>query len=196
MTNVRETVARLLFAGEGVVLPKATGVYVIVNKRNERIYIGSAINIESRARNHLKHLAARTHSNRRLQADWLLHGSDAFLFGVLLLCDRTARKAQEVSLLRQVIGEGCYNWSLIGPRTRHDALPPEQQQQPGTSKAAKRVSASRARLRESGGRRVQTYLQPDAADALQRLLDAGYADNAAAAVSAALVDAARKVGRR
>ena len=56
---------------------------------------------------------------------------------------------------------------------------------------------SRQKLTEAGGKRLPTvYLQPDAAKALQALLDAKYAPTVSGIVSQALLDAARKVARR
>lgn len=62
---------------------------------------------------------------------------------------------------------------------------------------SQRVEQSRARLVAAGGRRLPTcYLQPDAAAALDSLLAAGYGSTVAAVISAALLDAQRKVSRR
>ena len=56
---------------------------------------------------------------------------------------------------------------------------------------------SRQKLTDAGGKRLPTvYLQPEAAKALQALLDASYAPTVAGVVSQALLDAARKVARR
>ena len=52
------------------------------------------------------------------------------------------------------------------------------------------VSASRKRLADAGGMRVEALLQPDAAEALRRLLAAGYGASKAAVIARALLDAA------
>lgn len=55
---------------------------------------------------------------------------------------------------------------------------------------AQRVRRAQAALVERGGRRMPSgYLQPDAARALQSLVDTGYAPSPVAAISAALLDA-------
>ena len=56
---------------------------------------------------------------------------------------------------------------------------------------AERVRRARAALVERGGKRIPTgYLQPDAAAALQKLVDCGYAPSPVAAISKALLAAA------
>ena len=61
---------------------------------------------------------------------------------------------------------------------------------------AQRVRRAEAALRERGGRRMPDgHLQPDAAQALADLVASGYAASPVAAISAALLDAQRKIGR-
>ena len=58
-----------------------------------------------------------------------------------------------------------------------------------------RVRKSEAALRKRGGRRLPGgSLQPDAAQALDALLAAGYAPSATAAISRALIEAAGREG--
>ena len=58
---------------------------------------------------------------------------------------------------------------------------------------AQKVQRSQAALVARGGRRIGGYLQPDAAQALQELMDAGYGKNntrtAAAVIDRALLEA-------
>ena len=61
---------------------------------------------------------------------------------------------------------------------------------------AQRVRRAEAALRERGGRRMPDgHLQPDAAQALADLVASGYAASPVAAISAALLDVQRKIGR-
>lgn len=64
---------------------------------------------------------------------------------------------------------------------------------------AQRVARAQAALVARGGRRIGGYLQPEAAQALQELMDAGYGKNrartAAAVIDRALLDAQRKITR-
>ena len=62
---------------------------------------------------------------------------------------------------------------------------------------AQRVKRAHATLIERGGKRLaDIWLQPDAAQALADLKAADYAKTSAAIVSAALLDAQRKVMRK
>lgn len=70
-----------------------------------------------------------------------------------------------------------------------------KRREPSTN--AERVAKARAKLLQDGGRRLPTgYLQPDAAAALDALLAADYAPSATGVISAALLDAQRKIERR
>lgn len=72
-----------------------------------------------------------------------------------------------------------------------------QQQKPTPLTNAAKVARARAKLLQEGGRRLPTgYLQPNAAAALDALLSAGYAKTVTGVISSALLDAARKIGRR
>jgi len=64
------------------------------------------------------------------------------------------------------------------------------------SQNAARVRKAEATLKERGGRRMPSgYLQPDAAQALVDLVLAGYGKSPLAVISAALLDARRKISR-
>lgn len=52
------------------------------------------------------------------------------------------------------------------------------------------VSASRKKTIDAGGMRIDAFLQPDAADAMRKLLAAGYGASKAAVIARALLDAA------
>lgn len=61
--------------------------------------------------------------------------------------------------------------------------------------SSERVSASRARVIAAGGRAVHSVLRPEVVQALDHLIAAGYADSATGAISAALLDAEKKIER-
>lgn len=64
-----------------------TGVYVIRNVVNGKVYVGSASRgIRSRWNEHLSNLRKARHANRHLQAAWIKYGEGAFEFKVLLVC--------------------------------------------------------------------------------------------------------------
>lgn len=59
------------------------GVYKIINIANQRIYVGSSSNIESRWRTHLSALRHHRHGNPVLQEDWDNYGMEVFAFHLL-----------------------------------------------------------------------------------------------------------------
>ncbi len=63
-----------------------SGVYCIINKINNKIYIGSSINIQERIYNHKTHLNKNIHCNKYLQSSYNKYGKDNFEFDILDLC--------------------------------------------------------------------------------------------------------------
>lgn len=64
-----------------------SGIYSIQCKVNQKLYIGSAINIGYRWDQHLRALKRKDHSNRKLQNAWYKYGADAFVFAVVEFVD-------------------------------------------------------------------------------------------------------------
>lgn len=61
----------------------SSGIYKIINSLTGKFYIGSAVNLKSRWRNHRFDLANGDHHNKHLQNAWNKYGSDAFVFEIL-----------------------------------------------------------------------------------------------------------------
>ena len=57
-----------------------SGVYVILNKVNGKVYIGSSVNISTRCKDHKKRLDLLKHQNIRLQREWNIYGAKSFIF--------------------------------------------------------------------------------------------------------------------
>ena len=68
-------------------LNKKSGVYVIKNTINNKIYIGSAVNIYQRIKDHIKCLKSNSHKNSLLQNHFNKYGV-SFYFEVLELCEK------------------------------------------------------------------------------------------------------------
>lgn len=77
----------------------ASGIYRIVNLSNGKAYIGSAVSLERRKRDHFRELAAGTHYNQRLQRSWNKYGPEVFRFEVLEVVEDKARLTQIESTL-------------------------------------------------------------------------------------------------
>lgn len=60
-----------------------SGVYKIINISNNKIYIGSSINIKNRIKRHLNDLDKNKHYNIYLQNAWNKYGKEKFLFEIL-----------------------------------------------------------------------------------------------------------------
>lgn len=60
-----------------------SGIYVILNIENDKIYVGSAKDFKDRWRLHLLKLNHNNHHNRHLQRAYNMYGRGAFIFVVL-----------------------------------------------------------------------------------------------------------------
>lgn len=74
-----------------------TGIYKIKNITNNKIYIGSAINIEIRWKEHINDLKGNKHHSIKLQRAYNKYGKDNFVFEIVELCavDMLLIKEQE-----------------------------------------------------------------------------------------------------
>lgn len=70
-------------------LPTVSGIYGIYCLSNDKIYIGSAINIHARFVKHKYYLKAGKHHSQKLQNAYNKYGIDNFNMIVLELCDTT-----------------------------------------------------------------------------------------------------------
>jgi hypothetical protein len=89
------------------------GVYCIYNTVNEKVYIGCSVDVEGRMRGHTVYLRQGRHGNRRLQADWNIHGEKAFLFTVLIETkDISVWEKHYIAMMRATNPECGYNTSI------------------------------------------------------------------------------------
>ncbi len=63
-----------------------SGIYLIRNKLNNKVYVGSAVNIEKRFYEHIWALDKEIHRNIYLQRAWLKDGELNFSFETFLQC--------------------------------------------------------------------------------------------------------------
>jgi group I intron endonuclease len=64
-----------------------SGIYEIVNLRNGKRYVGSAVHIKQRWREHRKGLRRGDHANIHLRRAWAKDGEADFAFRVIELCE-------------------------------------------------------------------------------------------------------------
>lgn len=74
-------------------MDKKSGVYIIKNKINKKIYIGSSANILERWCQHKCKLNKESHGNKHLQRAWVKYGKDEFEFIVLELTDKPSKES-------------------------------------------------------------------------------------------------------
>lgn len=67
--------------------PLKTGVYMIRNRVNGKVYVGSAaVSLKNRIRHHINALRRGDHCNSKLQNSWNKYGEQNFEFSVLAKC--------------------------------------------------------------------------------------------------------------
>ena len=64
-----------------------SGIYIITNLVNGKVYIGQSRNLSSRKYSHFHALENGTHHNKYLQRAYIKHGSKSFKFDILEYCD-------------------------------------------------------------------------------------------------------------
>lgn len=65
----------------------ASGIYKILNTVTQKIYIGSAVDIEQRWKAHRGYLKRKKHHSAHLQRAFDLDGEDSFQFSIVELCE-------------------------------------------------------------------------------------------------------------
>lgn len=85
------------------------GIYSISCDQEDRVYIGSSVDIDRRWREHRRMLSNETHHCAALQEAWDAYGDESFIFEVLELCENIVLAEQ--SWLDKHINH-CYNTSL------------------------------------------------------------------------------------
>jgi len=80
---------------------RVAGVYEIRNTVNNKVYVGSSVNLARRLYAHRRHLENNSHASAHLQAAWDKYGGDAFRFTRLLECSK-----DDVLFYEQLIMDG------------------------------------------------------------------------------------------
>lgn len=89
------------------------GIYIILNTKNGKIYIGQAEDIHVRQIEHKRELNKNTHHNAHLQRAWNKYGEKVFQFKILEYCPIGDLDEREQHYLDVYIPKGiCYNIAL------------------------------------------------------------------------------------
>ncbi len=72
-----------------------SGIYSIINIKNQKIYIGSAVDVKKRLREHKSLFKRNKHHNSHFQHSWNLYSELNFQFNVVEFCDKSLIKNRE-----------------------------------------------------------------------------------------------------
>lgn len=89
-----------------------TGIYLIANIVDNKVYVGKSLNIDHRLSKHERELRANTHKNTHLQQAWNKHGANNFVFFRLEVCDKALLNEREcywINHYKSVDSEFGYN---------------------------------------------------------------------------------------
>lgn len=90
-----------------------SGVYQIRNLNNNKIYIGSSIDIPTRWKQHVQSLNKNKHHNFHLQKSWLKYGMDMFKFEIVELVDEELLfSAEQKWINKSQSYDGNYGYNL------------------------------------------------------------------------------------
>jgi group I intron endonuclease len=90
-----------------------SGIYLIVNTKNGRIYIGQSQDINSRWASHKRELNGGYHPNQHLQRAWGKYGAKVFKFQKLEYCPVNKLDEREQHYLNLYLSRGiCYNIAI------------------------------------------------------------------------------------
>jgi hypothetical protein len=105
-------------------LPDRSGVYVVANVTEGRVYIGSSVNIRSRIRAHARALAAGVHANIPMQRAYSAQQGDGFQALVLKEIPPAQRLEEEKRAIQAAcaLGTALYNLTSDGDGNRGVAV--------------------------------------------------------------------------
>jgi group I intron endonuclease len=138
-----------------------TGIYEIRNIKNGRRYIGSAVNVSKRWRQHLRQLETGRHHSQFMQRCWNKNGAENFIFRVVLSCEAEDLIESEQRLIDEIKPE--YNCSptassMLGYRHREESKKKMSKARAGKSSAmAGRNHSDAAKLKISKSKTGTKY---------------------------------------
>lgn len=142
----------------------SAGIYKIIGPNN-KIYIGSSVNIRKRWAEHLRGLNNNKHPNSRIQNAWNLHGADSFKFEVIELCDRIDLLLREQSWLDNLLP--FYNIArdaaapMRGRKTTEETKEKQRQASLGIKKSPEHAKKLKDRLKTYSDARKGTKISDE-----------------------------------
>lgn len=91
----------------------ASGIYQIRNPLNDKVYIGSSIDMVRREKRHFDELLRKCHVNPKLQAAYNKYGIENFVFELVEECPIPDLLIREQHYLDQLDFESNYNIALV-----------------------------------------------------------------------------------
>jgi len=98
MAEVKNTLSSTIDNINHFDIPKASGVYKIVNIVNNKIYYGETVNLRTRFMSHKKRLISNSHINSHLQNSVNKYGIDNFKYFIVEFTDRDNLKISRITL--------------------------------------------------------------------------------------------------
>jgi group I intron endonuclease len=95
-----------------------SGIYCIKNIINDKMYIGSAVNLKTRRYEHFHFLTKNKHHNRHLQSSYNKYGKENFVWEVLEYVDDANNLIpKENEYILKFNKNDLYNICVISPNT-------------------------------------------------------------------------------
>lgn len=88
-----------------------SGIYIIRNMANGKIYIGSAVNVNARWGHHRCYLKQGNHQNKHLQNAWYKYGPEQFEFKKLISCSTDELVQYEQAMID--LFKTRYGWEML-----------------------------------------------------------------------------------
>lgn len=172
-----------------------SGIYAIACLQNNRMYIGSAVMITKRWRDHREDLRAGRHHNQHLQFAWNKYGEHAFDFRILEVCPRDDLIVTEQRYLDQADKDTLFNVNPYATSNRGRRWSPEVRTRMGRHNKGRRLTPEhRAKVSASllGNTRLLGYRHSP--ETIQHLRELGRQRGAFFEGGTHTAEAKRKIG--
>jgi len=145
------------------------GVYEILNTASGKRYVGSAVNLPRRKKEHWRGLRGNCHPNQRLQNSWNKYGESAFEFGVIEYWEPEFLVSFEqwwMNMLRTEYNIAPVAGNSLGVK-RTDEFKTKQREREATDETRARLSAALAGNKNCLGRKLSVETRAKISKALK-----------------------------